>query len=280
MRYYNIEGATNVNGDYQYFDGSLCLDFYGLIEKFKRQVIDQVNEKENKSYVHLGDGEYYFLNKQAIGNSAPGKRHLNISYELLDLEPFKNGTLKNDYICTELNPLLRNEFKKLFQAKIDFPTEIIYGLICSKWFTSTFKNKIGLIGAEPKLEVIKRLIEHDEYQKYLGTDFFVDYIGVPQKFCCDDIDKIEEIIAKQLSDSKSELFLFGIGISKLGLSWRFKKYHKAVYIDIGAGIDCFGGLIDYERPYAAGWTNYRLKEHDYSKLDTMYFKERANDRWI
>ena len=74
-------------------------------------------------------------------------------------------------------------FSKVLGGKqIDFPAEYNYGLISNKWLLKEFSGKIGLIGAGPKLKIIKKLLKNNEYKKYLGIDKFLDYISIPQKF--------------------------------------------------------------------------------------------------
>jgi hypothetical protein len=59
---------------------------------------------------------------------------------------------------------------------------------------------------------------------------------------------------------------------KTALLHKFKRYKKAVYVDVGGGIDALAGCIKPDRPYAHDWVNYRIKGFDYSKIDTAgYF---------
>ena len=110
-----------------------------------------------------------------------------------------------------------------------------------------------------------------EYQDYLGLDQFEDYIHIPQKFACDDIDATEKMVAEQLDKSSAQIFLVGIGHVKSGLLHRLKKYRNAVFLDVGTGIDALGGLIDHHRPYMGDWTNYRVNSFDYDKLDILQY---------
>jgi hypothetical protein len=280
MRYYDIEGTINTSQDEQYNNPSIipCLDFYEKLELFKKTITQEVENKESKTYIHFGDGDYYFLTKQPIGSAMPGKRALSIPYSQLDVTPYVNGFIQNDYICIELISQCRNGFNSIYpNCKIDINTEYLYALVCNKWFTKTFSGRIGLIGAEPKLKIVKELLQHKQYQDYLGLDDFVDYIYIPQKFACDDIDKTEQMVAEQLKNSKSDIFLFGVGHVKSALVHRMKKYKSAVYVDVGAGIDCYAGMIDPERPYAYGWTNYRLNNYNYNEIDYLRYQSRPTD---
>lgn len=244
--------------------------------QFKLLVKAHLKNHECRTFLHFGDGDYYFLTKQSIGSAATGKRAISIPYEDFNIQPFLDGVYRNDYICIEENEC-RDNFLKLYPKNIDFDLSIIYKLMAKKWFLQF--EKVGLIGASPKIQLIKELMKHKQYQDYLGISEF-EYMVVPQKFTCDNLGETEKIIAGQLAHSKSDLILFGIGHVKTGLAWRFKHYYNAVYIDVGAGIDMLAGIYDYERPFGKHWTNYRLKGYDYNQLDLMYFKERSNDVWL
>ena len=283
MRYYNIEGTINTSQDEQYLNPNIlpCLDFYEKLELFKLNLVNEVNNKDCKTYIHFGDGDYYFLTKQAVGSATPGKRALSVPYNQFDIGPYREGFIQNDYICVELISQNRNNYHSLYpNRKIDINTEYLYALVCNKWFTKTFNGKIGLIGAEPKLKIIQELIKQKQYQDYLGLEKFEDYIYIPQKFACDDINKTEKIVAEQLINSKSDIFLLGVGHVKSALLHRLKKYKKAVYVDVGVGIDCYAGMVDPERPYANGWSNFKLNNYDYSGIDYLNFNDKGRVIYI
>ena len=42
-------------------------------------------------------------------------------------------------------------------------------------------------------------------------------------------------------------------------------------MDVGAGIDNIAGCINIGRPYAGDWTNYRIKDYDYSNIDYLRY---------
>ena len=73
MRYYDIEGTINTSQDEQYSNPNIipCSDFYEKLELFKNTITKEVNNKESKTYIHFGDGDYYFLTKQAVGSAMP-----------------------------------------------------------------------------------------------------------------------------------------------------------------------------------------------------------------
>ena len=60
-----------------------------------------------------------------------------------------------------------------------------------------------------------------------------------------------------------------MGISKLAVAYKFKDFYPAIYIDIGGAFSALSGFITKNRPYAAKWINFRIKNYDYSKLDPM-----------
>lgn len=283
MRFYDIEGTVNTSQDEQYSNPYIipCPDFYERLETFKTTITKEVDNKECKTYIHFGDGDYYFLTKQPVGSAMPGKRALSIPYSQLDITPYITGFIQNDYICVELIAQCRNGFNSIYpNHPIHINTEYLYALVCNKWFTKTFSGRIGLIGAEPKLKIVKELLKHKQYQEYLGIEDFVDYIYVPQKFACDDINKTEIMVAEQLKNSKADIFLFGVGHVKSALVHRMKKYKSAVYVDVGAGIDCYAGMIDPDRPYANGWINYRLNNYNYNDIDYLCYKARKSDVFL
>lgn len=272
---YKITGSTHKQHKNQSImdDPKYLPDFQKELTNFKNLVSNLVNKNESKTFIHHGDGDYYFLIKKPVGSAKPGKRALSVSYRSFNIKPFKDGFLKNDYICLEAFELeSRKKFKNLFpNTKVNFHTEFLYALVANRWFFKQFKGKIGLIGADEKLKLIQELLKHKEYQEYLGLEKFNDYISIPQKFACDNLEKTEKMVAEQLKNSTSNIFLFGVGHVKSGLIHRLKKYKKAVYIDIGSGIDAIAGIIDPERPYFAGWTNYQLLNFDYKKIDLLQY---------
>lgn len=234
-------------------------------DQFKSFLVHAVNNKSNLSFYKFSDGEYYWLTNNQIGSVSPGKRDSNLKHR--NLEPFKKGIIKNDYLMCQLLKSHVNWFDDYFKKPFDYPVDYVYTLVANKWFTKTFNKKIGLIGAGPKLELIENLCQKDEYKNYLHFGGFNDYIKMPQKFICDDIDNAEKIMAEQLIRSTSDIFLIGIGHSQQALLHRMKKYKSAVYIVVGSGIDSYAGVQDNLRPYMGDWINFQLKNYDYSNID-------------
>jgi len=269
---YKISGTTNL-------DSNPCFNYYETypkfkenLDKFKSHIKQLVDNKESKTFYKFGDGDYYFLTKNGVGSAKPGNRALSKSYDTINHQDFIDGAQLNDYYTCEIYPENRQMFNKVILNKeIDYPAEYGYGLVSNKWFFKEFGGKIGLIGASEKLYLIEELMKYDEYKEYLGLDNFNDYIHFPQKYACDDIDLVEEFVGKQLEESNSDIFLLGIGHSKSAILHRLKKYTDAVFMDVGAGIDNIAGCINIRRPYAGDWTNYRIKNYDYSNIDYLKY---------
>ena len=130
-----------------------------------------------------------------------------------------------------------------------------------------------MIGAGAKLNIIKNLMEAPQYQEYLGLEKFEDYISLPQKFACDDLEATEKMVASQLMKSTSKIFLMGMGHVKSGLIHRLSKYRNAVFLDVGASIDALAGIIDVDRPYAGDWTNYQIDDVQlYKGIDFLAYE--------
>jgi len=268
---YNIENTINLDTNPCFNSEDTYPDFQEDLIKFKTHLKQLVHDGSSKTFYKFGDGDYYFLTKQAVGSATPGNRALSLSYEDINHQEFIEGAKLNDYYTCEIYPENRKMFDDVISKSIDYPAEYGYGLVSNKWFFKEFSGKIGLIGASEKLYLIEELMKYDEYKEYLGLDYFVDYIHYPQKYACDDIDLVEEFVGNQLKESQSDIFLLGIGHSKSGILHKLKKYKDAVFVDVGAGIDNIAGCINIRRPYAGDWTNYRIKDYDYSQIDYLRY---------
>ena len=245
-------------------------EFPYQLAKFKSKLIQLVKENQSKTFYKFGDGDYYFLRGEGVGSATPGRRALSKNYSDIKHEEFVSGVPLNDYIGVETyNTQL---FSSLYPDRpVDYYAEYGYGLTANKWLTNTFGDSIGVIGAGPMIKLIQQLMQSEEYQEYLGLEKFTDYIEIPQKFACDDIDETERMVGEQLSNSSSKIFLLGIGHVKSALLHRLKKYRNAVFLDVGSGIDALAGIIDHNRPYMANWTNYRTTNFDYGSLDILQY---------
>lgn len=235
-------------------------NFQEDLEKFKSLLVDLVSNNQSKTFYKFGDGDYYFLRADSVGSASPGRRALSKSYDQINHQDFVDGSKLCDYYTCEIYPENRSKFREVIPNNIDFPAEYGYALVANKWILQEFSGKIGLIGADIKMNIIKNLMEAPQYQEYLGLEKFEDYISLPQRFACDDLEATERMVGEQLKNSTSKIFLMGMGHVKSGLIHRLKKYTDAVFLDVGAAIDALSGIIDIDRPYFGDWTNYQIDE--------------------
>ena len=257
---YKIEGTINNDQNPCFHDETTYPKFQEELEEFKDLLKKLVDFNQSRTFYKFGDGDYYFLNKIPAGSATPGRRALSKSYDEIDHDAFVKGAQECDYYTCEIYPENRVKFAGVINRAVDFPAEFGYGLVANKWLLKTFAGQIGLIGAGSKLNIIKNLMEAPQYQEYLGLEKFEDYISLPQKFACDDLEATEKMVASQLMKSTSKIFLMGMGHVKSGLIPRLKKYRNAVFLDVGASIDALAGIIDVDRPYAGDWTNYQIDD--------------------
>ena len=272
---YKIENTSNKHKEQlkgiEYNDPNFYPNFQNDIKILKNILIEKNKNKESFIVMRVYDGEFHFLNKVVAG-SGPTRHY---SKQLTDefIKPFKDGCYKVDMLCCQLNINMLRKFDFVIpNPKPKFiPMDIIYGLIANKWYLSTFKNKIALIGGKAKMDVIKNLMKYEEYRNYVKNDSFLDYIEVPERFSCDNTELLSKEIGEKIKNSKAEVFLFGIGISKMAIAHKFKNYKNSLFIDIGCGMSALAGTVETDRPYFGSWTNYRLRNYNYSDVDTTSF---------
>ena len=276
---YKIRGTVNLDGHSCFNNPTSYGNFQHDLIKFQNNLIDLVNNNKPATFYKFGDGDYRFLKGIEVGSAMPGRRALSKPYSEIDLTLHNTNAQKCDYYTCEIYPENRREFSEVINREIDYPAEYGYGLVGNKWLTKTFKGRIGVIGAKPKLELIQQLLEYTEYKEYLGIDNFEDYIYFPQKFAADDMEVLENTLKPQLEKSTADIFLLGIGHAKSGILHKFTEYKKAVYLDVGGGIDMLSGCINTKRPYAGGWTNYRLPNFNYGNIDYMNYNN-ENEKYL
>jgi len=270
---YKIDGTINKDQNPCFNNPDTFPDFQNGLEDFKNLLIKLVDSNQPSTFYKYGDGDYYFLKKIPAGSATPGRRALSKGYDQINHDLFVEGAQKCDYYTCEIYPENRANFREVIKRDIDFPAEYGYGLVTNKWLLKTFAGKIGLIGAGSKLNIIKNLMEAPQYQEYLGLEKFEDYISLPQKFACDDLEATEKMVASQLMKSTSKIFLMGMGHVKSGLIHRLSKYRDAVFLDVGASIDALAGIIDVDRPYAGDWTNYQIDDVQlYKGIDFLAYE--------
>jgi len=262
---YDIPGCRNTarESNIQYYP-----NFHENYESFKSFLLSLISKNTPITFYKFSDGEYLFVKGISDGSTSKGRRDTNIGVDVMDLSLFRDGIYKNDYYMVECYEQAHKEFKECFPDTTPIPAEYPYGLIANKWLFKTFRGQIGVVGAKEKLELIQELLEYQEYRDYLGIDKFEDYISVPQRYACDDINATDEMIKEQLKNATSKIFIEGIGHAKQALLCKMKEYHPAVYLSVGSGVCAVAGVQDcIGRPYFADWKNYRIKDYDYSKID-------------
>jgi hypothetical protein len=268
---FKIRNTEYINSPSEYSSESTYPDFQEKLDFFKENLISNLNNKIPTSMSRFGDGDYYFLNQIPKGSAKPGKRALSKPYSDIDMEPFKQGYLKNDFNFCLVTSQHQNQFNEMFTRPMDFPSEIIYGLVANRWIFRNVNHKIGIIGAKPKVKIIKKLMQHDRYKDYLEKEAFNDYLYIDQNFACDNLSKTKKNLFKQVEKSESELFLVGVGHVKSGLLHELKKVKPAVYLDIGVGVDALAGLVNIYRPYFGKWKNHKISNNKllYRKVDVL-----------
>jgi len=277
---YKIEGTSNKHDEQLNgieYNSQFYPKFQEDIEWFKKILVEKETNKEGYIVMRVYDGEFHFLNKRVVGNGP--KRHYSKPLTDEFIKPFFEGCYKVDILSCQLNINMLNQFNGIFSyPKPKFiPMDIIYGLFANKWILSTFKNKIALIGGDGKVKVIQELMKNEEYKDYVCNDYFIDYISVPERFSCDNTETLIKEIGSQIEKSKAEVFLYGIGISKMAMAYQFKNYKDAIFIDIGCGMSGLAGTVETDRPYFGSWINYRIQNYDYSNIDpTNFNRDRDN----
>ena len=162
---YKIEGAINNDTNECFSKEETYPNFQENLNKFKEDLVSMVDNKENKSFFKFGDGDYFFLKAKSVGSAGVGKRAIGKSYSEINHKEFVNGAKLNDFYTCELYERNRKLFSEVLQnIKINYPAEYGYGLVANKWFFKTFKGRIGVIGADSKVEIIKNLMNQKEYQ--------------------------------------------------------------------------------------------------------------------
>lgn len=275
---YKIQETVNLDNNPCFSNPETYPEFQIELEKFKSLLVQLVDQGASSTFYKFGDGDYFFLKKQGVGSASPGRRALSKGYEEINHQAFVEGSTQCDYYTCEIYPENRERFSEVLPGiNIDFPAEYGYGLVANKWLLKTFAGKIGLIGADRKMNIIENLMEAHQYQEYLDIDKFEDYISLPQRFACDDIDATEKMVGEQLINSTSKIFLMGMGHVKSGLIHRLKNYTDAVFLDVGSSIDALAGIIDVNRPYFGEWTNYQIDEKSlYEDVDYLAYEGKGN----
>ena len=280
LELYCISGATNIcdreiSGP-EYNTPTTWPTFQEDWCALKDGILRDASNGTGKVFLRIFDGEFWFLMGRKVGNV--GTRHCSRALTSEFLRPFYDGFLKADVVSTQLYAGEMAKYAQLYpQRPFDIPMELLYCLVSTRWIFQQFPDSIALIGGAGKMRTIRELMKYSGYRDYVGVREFCDYISVPERFACDDTEAVLTAIRGQIASSRAKVFLFGIGISKLAIAYRFKELQPtALFIDVGCGISALAGTTSVERPYFGSWMNYRLRRWDYSDVDPIDFRDTAS----
>ena len=290
---------------YPYTDKNFWPNFQNDMINFKKKILDTDKNNQSILILRMGHAEHCLFNflvkknkKGKIITKSVLPRHYSRNQKVSVWKKLLESISASDYITTQIGRDFKNwiwdlihyknvylEYKKnnnldylfnntnLFSEnyneneKMDMPLDIIYGLVANKWLLKTFSNRIGFIGNNKKLDIIKNLMEHDEYKKFIQNDKFLEYIKIPQK-CALDNENLETHIYDKIKNSDCRVYFIGAGVSKLKFFHNLKNIKQnGIFIDIGHGLDAIAGIADVNRPYFGSWQNYKMKNYDYSGID-------------
>lgn len=235
---------------------------------------DKIDRGEKFSVIRLDDGEAYFLRKELHGNIL--RRHLTGEKYEIDTKEWVSAYQSNDLQAYNINKELRKLWYPVIgkeSLKNFFPLHAVYCLVATKDIFRIAKgNKVGLIGSNNKLDIIKKLMEYEEYREYLGIENFSEYIRIPETGGANNPDQLFDDIKRQ-STGESDIYMVGIGIVKLKVLSKIRDEFNSVIIDIGAGMDAVAGIVPKDSRMFGLWRNYKLYNYDYSKIDALSSKK-------
>ena len=230
----------------------------------------RVREGRPFSVIRGGDGDGYFLQGRAVGNIPTRQYTKAKDLSDVDLAPFREGFLKCDLRLVGMSRPNHRLFYDVYRRDVfsDIPAECLYALIASRRLLKT-SWRIGLIGNDHLLPIIQRLLEHSRYREYIGRSEFQDYIPVPQRGASNDPLALAEAIRTRLKDDV-QVYLVGMGSAKMAVLHRLSESSRAVFLDVGVCLQALAGVVSLtRRAYFGDWTNFRLRDYDYSEVDTM-----------
>lgn len=247
-------------------------------EHYCSQLLDEIRtsliSKQGYSAIRLGDGEAFFLRGDFKGNVI--SRHFSSlsAAEAANRDEWRRRLLGNDLLTFDVANYLREPWRFLFpQVKNEFfPINIIYGLIASRRLFRLFPSaSFGIIGAAEKLSLISRLCLSQDYRDYLGVSQpFQVYVPIPQRHSCDRIDDLEHTVLSTVNQApKCDIYLLGMGISKIYLMQPLRQETSSIVLDIGHGMDALAGIVPLSRSFMGDWTNYRYPGVNLENLDLL-----------
>jgi hypothetical protein len=267
-----IPGCVDTSLEAEYLKGNLVKlkkpisGYYGELFNI---ISSKIEKKIPLAIIRASDGEAFFLQKKPVGNIL--RRHYTQGRDLenMDVEIFKKGLLGCDLRLIEMYRTNRFRFFKIFKKNVfsEIPFECSYALIASRKIFKT-NWKIGIIGSEKKIEIIKLLFNSSEYREYIGRDGFEDYIAVPERGTANNPIGLANEIKLKLK-KEIDLYLVGVGIAKMPILPILRDSSNNVFFDAGAGISALSGLVSKDRAYFAEWKNFRVKGYNYENTDIM-----------
>lgn len=281
---YRIKGCKTFNhGDLvemkkaYAFNGNMQIIYNNLVTT----ISNKLKSKQPLSIIRCGDGEAYFLQGRFIGNIV--RRHFTKGdVNNIDINLWLDKYQKNDIKSFDINWYLRKLWIPIEGKCIKrsfYPLHAVYSLIATKDLFKIAKGyKVGLIGAESKLNIIKELIKYKSYQEYLGLDGISDYIKVPEIGACNNIESLTHDIIEQCKANPCDLYILGTGISKLYFQSQIRDVLGCVIIDVGSGIDAIAGVIPKDRQNFGHWINYKLRNYNYQGIDILSHHNSSVDK--
>lgn len=173
----------------------------------------------------------------------------------------------NYLIKIKLSKHNNNKHFQEYTNKSFIAGESIRSIISTRWIFKKYHSSICLIGNQDKIDLIKKLVEYEQYRNYLGIKKFQDYISIQAKGAANDF-QLAKDIKNKIIKSEAKIFLIGIGSLKITLLPLLKDVDK-IFIDVGAGIDAIAGVISNDRPFFKKWINYQLSDFKLNSIDLM-----------
>ncbi len=242
--------------------------FPQVLENLLSAIEAAIERGQAYSAIRLGDGEAHFLSGRFQGSVAA--RDLGGSPLLPELSEWR-GFQGNDLMTFDLNPGRRALWVPVLGEQVMerfTPFAPIYAAVANRSLFRRFAgSRIGLIGSGTKLRLIRRLLEHAAYRRYLGVRSFAQYVTFPDRGGCLEPEQTLLSLIQQIDDDPCDIYLVGIGIAKLRLLSRLRDLTGSVVIDVGIGIDALAGVVPFDRGYFGEWRNYRLADVDYRTVD-------------
>ena len=275
---YRISGCTNLAHASAYQNPEVYPDFRSHYWEFLSNLDSAIVAGQSHTYLHIGDGDYYVLTGQAIGSARPGKRAISKPIDARTRQRLLRNVEKATYRSALIYPNYRNLLSKRFPSlSLDYATEFIYASLSSRWLLKKYGPRIGLIGAGPKIRLIKDLMASEMYRSYLGTESFGSYVEIPQKFAADNPGELISSLRDQMGASNVDLYLLGMGSSKMAVLHELPRIQEAIYLDVGVGIDALAGIVNPWRPYFGSWVNHQFRDPSrYDDIDFLQVDEFLN----